>query len=175
MRAVLDTSNIVSTKDTAEDTMTAEDAFITGHPAYQTLYAHDITNSVNFALFAKPLLIDDLVKNKSYVNAISANEPGPAVNYKELPRTIRDIRLATGKSKDPTSGFLEQLLELHNEWQDSSSKLHTTISSNAIYQAHLCPAVPLLQHLLTHGQRLLPPPILTYTTRSGNRHVFCCS
>lgn len=100
----------------AEATNSVEDDYIKGHPAYQVLYADNINNQVNFALFAKPLSFEDLSKNKNYVSMIVASEPGPLVKYQELPAFIRDVRLLSKTGNNSVANFLERLLDLHNEW-----------------------------------------------------------
>lgn len=115
MRASID--RVTSSKSSMEIGTSAEADPVQSDPVYQLLYADNVTNLVNFALFAHPLAFTDLVKNSDYLMLIVASEKGPTVNYTALPSMIRDLRLAARPLSSMTADFLEQLLRLHDNWK----------------------------------------------------------
>ena len=115
MRASVD--QITSSSSLNEMEPSAEADPVQSDPVYKLLYADNVTNLVNFALFAKPLAFTDLVKNSNYLALIVASEQGPTVNYIILPSMIRDLRMASRPQGSKTADFLEQLLTLHDNWK----------------------------------------------------------
>jgi hypothetical protein len=93
------------------------------------LYANDEKATVDFLLTGEPLTLKTLAANRDFVTAILELEPGPPVDYKELPlqvRNFRQLKQSTAEfSKSGLDDYFDELLTIHDGWHTAAVSLHS--------------------------------------------------